>query len=86
MLFFYLLVAYSCFRHPLQAPSKIVVVGGSPGEQVCKEAKKEKATLVVVGSRGMSTIRRTILGSVSDYIIHHAHIPVIMCPKEEKHH
>lgn len=54
---------------------------GHPGENVCKIALKEKANLIVVGSRGMGTIRRTILGSISDYIIHHAHIPVLVVPK-----
>ena len=42
--------------------------------------------LIVVGSRGMGTVRRTILGSTSDYIIHHAHVPVVVVPKEKKQH
>lgn len=54
---------------------------GHPGEHVCKTALKEKANLIVVGSRGMGTVRRTILGSTSDYIIHHAHVPVLVVPK-----
>ena len=28
---------------------------------------------------GMGTMRRTILGSVSDYVVHHAHCPVTVC-------
>jgi len=49
---------------------------GKPGEAICSVAKDEQATLVVMGSRGLSTVRRTLLGSVSDYVIHHAHCPV----------
>ena len=53
---------------------------------MCKTAKKEGAVLIVCGSRGMGTVRRTILGSTSDYIIHHAHVPVLVVPKEKHQH
>ena len=50
----------------------------SPGEFVVKVAEEEKAAMIVMGTRGMGTIRRTILGSVSDYVVHHAHCPVLI--------
>lgn len=55
---------------------------GPPGQEICKVAKQEGATFIVMGSRGAGTVRRTILGSVSDYVIHHAHIPVVLVPRE----
>ncbi|XP_052286530.1 universal stress protein Slr1101-like isoform X2 [Dreissena polymorpha] len=57
---------------------------GKPGEVVCKIADEEKASLIVTGTRGLGKIRRTFLGSVSDYIIHHSHVPVLVCRHE--HH
>jgi len=30
---------------------------------------------------GLSAIRRTFLGSVSDYVIHHSKVPVLICPR-----
>ncbi|KAL9968301.1 hypothetical protein ACROYT_G026660 [Oculina patagonica] len=66
----------------LKLPAKIIVESGPPGQEICKVATKEGATFIVIGSRGAGTVRRTILGSVSDYVIHHAHIPVIVVPKE----
>ena len=54
---------------------------GPPGEIICKQAKEQGASFIVVGSRGTGTIRRTILGSVSDYVLHHAHMPVVVVPK-----
>ena len=48
------------------------------GEFVVRVASEEKAKMVVMGTRGMGTIRRTILGSVSDYVVHHAHCPVLI--------
>lgn len=53
--------------------------GGDPGETILKKAEECEASVIIVGSRGLGTIRRTILGSVSDYILHHAHVPVFIC-------
>jgi K+-sensing histidine kinase KdpD len=49
------------------------------GEQIIKECTDHQATMVVLGTRGLGAVRRTILGSVSDYVVHHAHCPVIVC-------
>ena len=57
-------------------------MGGKPGEAICELAKEKHVQIIVMGSRGLGAIRRTILGSVSDYVLHHAHIPVIIYPKK----
>ena len=36
----------------------------------------KQAQMIVVGSRGQGALRRTLLGSVSTALIHHAHCPV----------
>ena len=69
-----------------QIGGKVKSVGGNAGEVICKVANDEKAGLIVIGSRGMGTIRRTLLGSVSDYVMHHAHVPVLVCKQEQHHH
>ncbi|KXJ28020.1 uncharacterized protein LOC110232359 [Exaiptasia diaphana] len=61
---------------------KTIGVNYSVGHALCDEAKNSHVTMVVVGSRGLGTIRRTLLGSISDYIIHHAHCPVVVVPKQ----
>ena len=53
--------------------------GLKPGQLICQVANEEKAAMIVLGTRGMSKIRRTLLGSVSDYVIHHAICPVVVC-------
>lgn len=50
-----------------------------PGEVIAKVADEEKATMIVMGTRGLGKVRRTIMGSVSDFVVHHAHCPVIVC-------
>lgn len=52
---------------------------GKPGEIITRIAEEENAAMIVVGTRGMGRVRRTILGSVSDFLVNHAHCPVIVC-------
>ncbi|XP_041350555.1 universal stress protein YxiE-like [Gigantopelta aegis] len=58
---------------------KVLSIAGQPGEVIVKAAEDEGAGLIVTGSRGLSVIRRTLVGSVSDYILHHSNIPVLVC-------
>ena len=53
--------------------------GLKPGQVLCSVATEEKAVMIVMGTRGMGKVRRTILGSVSDFVIHHACCPVVVC-------
>ena len=64
----------------LQLKAKIKVEFGKPGETIHRIAEQEKVTVIVMGGRGLSTLRRTLLGGVSDYVIKHSQIPVIFVP------
>ncbi|KXJ12586.1 uncharacterized protein LOC110241907 [Exaiptasia diaphana] len=56
---------------------------GSPGEAICKMAEDNKVDMVIIGNRGLGTIRRTLLGSVSDYIVQHCTVAVVVVPPEQ---
>jgi len=52
---------------------------GYPVEEIIKEAKRSKANLIVMGSRGRSALSATVLGSVSYGVIHNdKSIPVLI--------
>nr|KAG5708768.1 hypothetical protein BaRGS_031922 [Batillaria attramentaria] len=51
----------------------------TPGEAITKAATELGADMIITGTRGLGKIRRTILGSVSQYVVHHAHVPVLIC-------
>lgn len=53
-------------------------IRGEPRTEILRKAKELNADLVVVGSRGMGMIKRAVLGSLSDYIVHHATCPVLV--------
>jgi nucleotide-binding universal stress UspA family protein len=50
---------------------------GSPGRAICKLAETWEADLIVVGRRGHSGLSELILGSVSNYVLHHAPCSVL---------
>lgn len=66
-----------------KAEGKVRTMSGKPGEVVCKVAEEENATIIVCGTRGQGKIRRTLIGSVSDYIVHHSNIPVLVCRQKQ---
>ena len=45
---------------------------GNPGRDICDLAQVWPADLIVVGSRGLTGIQEMFLGSVSNYVTHHA--------------
>jgi nucleotide-binding universal stress UspA family protein len=51
---------------------------GSPRDTICAIAKEESVDFLVVGSRGLGTVERLMLGSVSDYVAHHSNAAVII--------
>ncbi|XP_061174115.1 universal stress protein YxiE-like [Saccostrea echinata] len=65
-------------------PGEVVRLEGKPESAIISKAEELNASLIVMGSRGLGTIRRTILGSVSEFVLHHSHIPVMICKCESK--
>jgi nucleotide-binding universal stress UspA family protein len=51
---------------------------GSPAEVIIKVAKKANVDIIIIGSRGLSSVRRYLLGSVSDDISIHARSSVLI--------
>lgn len=54
----------------------------SPGEGIIKTAGEVNADMIVMGTRGLDPFRRTLIGSVSDYVVRHSSVPVLICPKK----
>lgn len=58
---------------------------GKPGEVIVSIAHEEDVVFIVTGTRGLGKFRRTIMGSVSDYIVHHSNVPVLVCRRKQDH-
>ncbi|CAH8557560.1 unnamed protein product [Schistosoma curassoni] len=50
------------------------------GESIIRKAEQINACLIIIGSRGLGAIKRTIMGSVSDYVVHHANTTICVVP------
>ncbi|OLS03230.1 universal stress protein [Tissierella creatinophila] len=51
---------------------------GDPAEVIIEETEKEDYELVVMGSRGLGTFSRTMLGSVSHKVLNHVDTNVLI--------
>jgi nucleotide-binding universal stress UspA family protein len=51
---------------------------GNPSGEIVELAEEVDANLVVIGSRGLGGIRRSLMGGVSDSVVRHAHCPVLV--------
>ncbi|VEP16196.1 Universal stress protein [Hyella patelloides LEGE 07179] len=51
---------------------------GNPGRKICELASTWEADLILVGSRGLKGFKEMFLGSVSNYVTHHAPCSVLI--------
>lgn len=56
------------FSHPV----------GEAGQEICQAATDWSADLVIVGRRGRSSLSEVLLGSISQYVLHHAPCDVLV--------
>lgn len=64
-------------RHGIQLNYKIIK-GADPGYDIVQYSKKHKNDLIVLGARGLGSIKEIFLGSVSNYVLHKSKIPVMI--------
>jgi nucleotide-binding universal stress UspA family protein len=53
---------------------------GDSARVILETAAQEDASLIVIGSRGPSSVADLVLGSVSLEVLRHAHCPVLVVP------
>jgi len=55
---------------------ELKLLEGHPAEKIVNEAKKND--LIIIGNKGMTALDRIFLGSVTEYVTHHAPCPVMI--------
>ena len=58
--------------------AKIVQKYGDPGRTICDFARDRAPDLIVMGRHGRSGIAELMLGSVSNYVVHHARCNILV--------
>lgn len=60
------------------ARAEVLVAHGDPATEIVRVAGERGADVVVVGSHGAGFIKRVLVGSVSNHVVHHATCPVLV--------
>lgn len=74
----YKLLAELMHEIPREIKAKTQVEIGTPAEVIVETAEDGHFDLVVMGSRGFGAIKSLLMGSVSQYVLQHAHCPVLV--------
>ncbi len=53
-------------------------VGGPAADAIVREAKKQRADLIVLGTHGRRGVRRLVLGSDAEQVVRTAGVPVLL--------
>ena len=62
-----------------------LVVRGEPGPAIVSVASRLECDLIVMSTHGLSGLKRAVLGSVADYVVHNApDIAVLLCANENR--
>jgi len=54
---------------------------GFPRKEIVNTAKEWEADLIVIGTHGRTGLAHMMMGSVAEYVIKHASVPVMVVPK-----
>lgn len=66
-----------CEKQGVQFKGELLV-GSDPAYDIVKFSQKTKPNLIVMGARGMSTLKKIFIGSVSDYVLQKSKVPVLL--------
>jgi nucleotide-binding universal stress UspA family protein len=59
-------------------PTEFTQNGGDPGKMICEVAEIWNANLIAIGRRGLSGLSELLIGSTSNYVLHHAPCNVLI--------
>lgn len=65
-------------------PVTTAIEVGRPAQHVLAYADEHDVDLVVIGTRGRGGLPRRLLGSVTQYVVTHAEVPVHVVPAAER--
>jgi nucleotide-binding universal stress UspA family protein len=57
---------------------------GHAGQQICDDARDWGAVLIVTSTHGRTGFKHVLLGSTAEYVVRHAHCPVLVVPSHER--
>ncbi|KAH7280125.1 hypothetical protein KP509_37G052900 [Ceratopteris richardii] len=68
----------------LKIPCRAWVRKGDIREVICKEVARAHPDMLVLGSRGLRTIQKIFVGTVSEYCVKHVDCPVLVVRRKQE--
>lgn len=65
-------------RLPNKASVTTAVIDGPAPAEICDYAKENGFDLIVLASHGHTGVKRLLLGSIAERVVHHATVPVLV--------
>ncbi len=62
---------------------KVDIIFGSPGESIVIYAEKHRISLIALGTHGHKGLGRLVFGSVAEYVLRNASIPILIRKPQE---
>ncbi|MBK1990314.1 universal stress protein [Sphaerospermopsis aphanizomenoides BCCUSP55] len=66
------------YQEQLPVKSELELVSGDPADEIIRLANIYKADLIVIGSRGLTGMKKIVLGSVSTQVMEEANCSVLV--------
>ncbi|MGP4078805.1 universal stress protein [Pseudalkalibacillus sp. R45] len=66
------------YAEPFYNHVKIELLAGEPARAICEYASDKQVDLIVIGSRGLSGLKKWVLGSVSQKVVSEADCSVLV--------
>jgi nucleotide-binding universal stress UspA family protein len=57
---------------------------GHAGQQICDRAQDRHVELIVTSTHGTTGLKHILLGSTAEYVVRHAHCPVLVVPNRKR--
>lgn len=56
------------------------LVLGDPAEEIMKKAKEDDIDLIIMAKRGLTGLKRYLIGSVTSKVVTHTDVPILILP------
>jgi nucleotide-binding universal stress UspA family protein len=76
--YFHIEKQLQAYQEKLSVNSELEIVTGDPAEEIIRLSNIHKADLVIMGSRGLTGMKRIVLGSVSNQVMEEASCSVLI--------
>ena len=65
-------------------PFEAIVLTGEPAPEIVGLARRERSSLIVIATHGLSGYRKLFLGSTTEAVLRHTEVPVLVAPPPEQ--